>query len=163
MFTRAPGHARVAIMKTILVPTSGTETDTSVFATAFALARSAQAHLEFYHLRLDPCEAALRDPHAQFCIGPAISATLSSLEKRDRTLSSDALRHFMNFCEQQEIPILDTPAARGAVSAEWLEETNAPAERLLFHARHSDLTVLGRRHTVDLMPEDREAAGQRSP
>ena len=106
-------------MKTILVPTSGTETDTSVFATALALARSAHAHLEFYHLRLDPCEAALRDPRAQFCIGPAISATLSSLERRDSALSS-----------------------------------NDPGELLLFHARHSDLTVLGRRHTLDLMPEN---------
>ena len=141
-------------MTTILVPTSGTQTDAGVFATALALARAVRAHLEFYHLRLDPCEAALRDPHAQFRIGPAISATLSSLEKRDKALSADAVGHFMDFCERHRIPILEAPMAGEDVSAQWLEETNHPEERLLLHARHSDITVLGRRHAVDFMPEN---------
>lgn len=141
-------------MTTILVPTSGTPTDTGVFATALAVARSLRAHLQFYHLRLDPCEAAIRDPHAQFCISPAISATLFSLEKRDAALAADAVHHFMDFCERHRIPILETPATAEDLSAQWLEETNYPEERLLLHARHSDITVLGRRHTVDLMPDN---------
>jgi nucleotide-binding universal stress UspA family protein len=141
-------------MKTILVPASGTQTDSGVFATALALARLVRAHMQFYHLRLDPCEAALRDPHAQFCIGPAISATLSSLEKRDAALSAGAVRHFMDFCERHQIPILEAPVSGEDVSAQWLEETNYPEDRLLFHARHSDITVLGRRHSADFMPQD---------
>ena len=141
-------------MTTILVPTSGTSTDTGVFATALTLARSLRAHIEFYHLRLDPCEAAIRDPHAHFCIGPAIAATLSSLEKRDAVLAADALHHFMDFCDRQRIPIREWPAQADELSAQWLEDTNYPAERLLLHARHCDITVLGRRHTADLMPEN---------
>src|SRR5581483_6077490 len=109
---------RFSIMKTVLVPTSGTQTDTGVFATALVIARSVRAHMDFYHVRLDPCEAALQDPHAQFCVGPAISETLSYLEKRDKTVSADAVRHFMDFCEQNAIPILEKPAAAEDVSAQ---------------------------------------------
>jgi len=142
-------------MKTIFVPVSGTSTDAAVFATALTLGRSLPgAHLEFCHLRLDPCESALRDPHAHFCIGPAIGATLSHLEARDRALATESARHIQDFCEAHEIPILERPAVGTPLSASWLEETNFPAERLLFHALHSDVTILGRKHTLDLMPDD---------
>jgi len=141
-------------MKTILVPTSGTPTDTPVFQTALALARSAHAHLEFFHLRLDPCEAAIRDPHANFCVGPAIAATLSFLEQRDQAVAADAASHFRHFCETQRVPIVEAPARSDNLSAHWIEETNNPGERLLLHARHCDVTVLGRRHTLDFMPEN---------
>src|SRR5581483_7354696 len=103
-------------------------------------------------IRLDPCDAALQDPHAQFCVGPAIADTLSFLEKRDEAVAADAVRHFMDFCEENRIPVLEKPGPVESVSAQWLEETNDPANRLLFHARHSDITVLGRRHTLDYMP-----------
>jgi hypothetical protein len=54
------------MIKTILVPTSGSSSDESVFATALALARVMLAHLEFYHLRLTASEAAVRSPHVQY-------------------------------------------------------------------------------------------------
>jgi len=60
-------------MATILVPTSGTQTDVNVFATALALAEPLRAHMQFYHLRLTPCEAAERSPHVDFCVGAGIS------------------------------------------------------------------------------------------
>jgi hypothetical protein len=81
-------------MTTILVPTSGTDTDTSVFATAFALAQPLRAHVDFYHLRLTPCEAAVRAPHVSFCIGGAIPDALNYLEHRDKALEKDAIAHF---------------------------------------------------------------------
>lgn len=141
-------------MKTIFVPVSGTETDSGVFATALSMGRSLPgAHMEFYHLRQDPCESALRNPHASFCIGAAIGATLSYFEARDKALAADAVHHFQDFCEKHDIPILESPLVSAELSAEWLEETNYPEERLLLHARHSDVTVLGRKHTEDLMPE----------
>lgn len=141
-------------MKTIFVPVSGTPTDGAVFATALALGQTLPgAHLEFYHLRLDPCESALRHPAANFCIGAAVGATLSHFEARDRSLTSDAVHHFQDFCERHDVPVLEAPMAAQSLSAAWTEELNYPEERLLFHARHSDLTVLGRQHTLDLMPE----------
>jgi len=142
-------------MKTIFVPVSGTSTDVGVFATALTLGRSLPgAHMELCHLRLDPCESALRDPHSHFAIGAAIGATLSHFEKHSRTLATDAARHIQDFCEAHEIPILDEPVTATGLSASRLEELNYPEQRLLLHARHSDVTVLGRRHTLDLMPQD---------
>ncbi len=138
-------------MKTILVPTSGTETDEGVFATALALARSLGAHLDFYHVRLEPFEAALRDSSAHFAVAPAIAATLSCLENRQAVLSSTAGRRFAAFCAEHRIPVLEAPSASATLSAQWLEELNHPEERLLFHARHSDLVVLGRPHHFDLL------------
>jgi len=142
-------------MKTIFVPVSGTPTDGAVFATALALGRLLpSAHLEFYHLRLDPCESALRHPPANFSVGAAVGATLSHFEARDRSLAVEAAHHFQDFCERHDVPLLDTPMPAESLSAGWTEELNYPEERLLLHARHSDLTVLGRQHTLDLMPED---------
>src|SRR5207237_992605 len=91
-------------MKTIFVPVSGTSTDGAVFATALALGRLLpSAHLEFYHLRLDPCESALRHPPANFSIGAAVGATLSHFEARDRSLAMEAAHHFQDFCERHDV------------------------------------------------------------
>jgi nucleotide-binding universal stress UspA family protein len=139
-------------MTTILVPTSGSQTDIGVFATALALAQPLRAHMQFYHLRLTPSEAAVRSPHVDFCVGAGITATLDRLERRDKALSSSAARAFLDFCERRQVPMLDSPGGARELSAQWLEETNDSEDRLMFHARHSDLTVLGRRHNTDLMP-----------
>ena len=45
------------MIRTILVPTSGSETDAVVFETALAAARPCQAHLEFFHVRVSAGEA----------------------------------------------------------------------------------------------------------
>lgn len=142
-------------MTTIFVPVSGTSTDSAVFATAFALARLlAEVHLDFYHLRLDPCESALRHPPSNFCVGAAVGATLSHFEARDHSLAASSAQHFQDFCEQHDVPVLDAPIGAPGLSAGWTEELNYPEERLLLHARHADLTVLGRQHTLNLMPAD---------
>jgi nucleotide-binding universal stress UspA family protein len=139
-------------MKTIFVPASGTQTDGSVFATALAVARPLAAHLDFYHLRLSVCEAAVRSPHVQFCVGPALGDALDSLKKRDQNLSASAFEHFKDFCEEKGLTIQRAPAAVPVVTAHWVEETDDAEKRLMQHARHSDLIVLGRQHTNDLMP-----------
>ena len=141
-------------MKTILVPASGSETDGAVFATALALARSVRGHLQFFHIRLSPAQAVFNDPHAQFCVGPAIARLLTFQEKRDKAAAESAARRYAALCEQHGIPVLEQPSPGHEISAEWLEETDDPEERLLFHARHSDVTVLGRRHAMDYMPPD---------
>ena len=67
------------MMKTILVPASGSSTDEPVFATAFAAAQALAAHLDFYHVRLSAGQAAARAPHADFCVGAALPAGLQVL------------------------------------------------------------------------------------
>ena len=52
------------MIKTILVPTSGSGTDQTVYGTALALGRMLDSHLHFLHVHLQP--AALEVPHMEF-------------------------------------------------------------------------------------------------
>jgi nucleotide-binding universal stress UspA family protein len=140
------------MIKTILVPTSGSSTDDSVFASALAVARPLAAHIEFYHLRVTPGEAAPRAPHVDFCMGPALNDALQHLSDEEMSLSAAARLNVERFCESNDLAFCNVPDKSAAVSASWCEEIDHAADRLLYHARHSDLVVLGRPHHVDFMP-----------
>jgi nucleotide-binding universal stress UspA family protein len=134
------------MIKKILVPTSGGPRDDKVFATALSVAQLLAAHLEFYHVRLSDCEAAVRARHVEFCSGAAMTDALKHLHQREAALSMGAVKHFEAFCEANEIPIMAKPAPvdNGAMSAHFEQETDAAEARLISHARHSDLIVLSR-------------------
>jgi hypothetical protein len=53
-------------MKNMLVLAGGGDSDAAVFATALAAAQALHARLEFLHMRIEPCEAAPWEPHAEF-------------------------------------------------------------------------------------------------
>lgn len=140
------------MIKTILVPVSGTRTDDSVFETALLMAQPLAAHLQFYHLRLSPAEAALHAPHAEYARGLAVADALNFLGEREEALAEAAADHVERFCSRHKLQRLAVPERRDAVSANWLQEDGDPAERLLFRTRHSDLVVLGRRQHADYLP-----------
>jgi nucleotide-binding universal stress UspA family protein len=142
------------MIKTIFIPTSGSSTDHSVFATALAVARPMAAHLDFYHLRQTIWEAAARVRHLEFREGPAINEAVEQLQHDDESLAANARRHSEEFCSANQIMLRDTPTGDGGVSATISQETDHAAARLMLHARHSDLVVLGRRRNVDLMPDN---------
>jgi len=141
-------------MKTIFVPTSGNDTDHAVFATALAAASPFGSHLEFYHQRLSVCEAAVRARHVEFCVGAALTNALDNLRQQDEHLSAAALKHFQEFCAKHAIAVRETPLDIAAVTAQYLESIDDPEKHLLLHARHSDLSVLGRPAHKDLMPSN---------
>lgn len=140
------------MIKTIFVPASGSSTDTSVFATALALARPCAAHLQFLHMHPAPSEAAVRAPHVELCRGPAIDDALEHLRRQGDQLCADAIRHFQDFCETNEVAVTTAPGAQECVTASWTQETRPLTERFMLHARHSDLIVLGRARNEDYMP-----------
>ncbi len=140
------------MIKTILVPTSGSSTDECVFATALAVAQPLAAHLGFYHVRLSTGEAAARAPHVAFCVGAGLTSALAYLHEEEDLLAAAAAAHFQKFCKSHCVAVRSAPGFSEAVSASWCEEIDNPASRLMFHARHSDLTVLARPHHVDYMP-----------
>lgn len=140
------------MIKTILVPASGSSTDEPVFAAALSVGRSLGAHLDFYHIHVSTAEAAPREPHLDFCMGPALRPALTRLERKEEKLCADALAHFRRFCTQNDVPVREAPGITEKVSASWCEQTDRVVERLLRRARHSDLVVLGRPHHVDYMP-----------
>ncbi|MGO9947779.1 MAG: universal stress protein [Steroidobacteraceae bacterium] len=141
-------------MKNIFVPTSGNNSDHAVFATALAAATPFGSHLEFYHQRLSVCEAAVRARHVEFCVGPALTNALDNLRQQDEQLSADAAKHFREFCAKHAIKIRVTPDDTPAVTAQYLDSVDDPEKHFLLHARHSDLTVIGRPAHKDLMPSN---------
>jgi len=149
----AAAPKKVFIMiKTVFVPVSGSDTDTRVFATALAVAKPFGSHMRFFHLHLSPGEAAVHAPHVEFAIGDALVSALENLRQRGTALSAKAFEHCRDFCEIKEVRMHSTPADSGAVSASWTEETRGAMSRLIFHARHSDVVVLGRPRNRDYMP-----------
>ena len=139
-------------MKTILVPASGSSTDDPVFATALAAARTLTAHLDFYHIRLSDGQAAARAPHVDFCVGAALPAAFRVLAEDTCHLSEVARAHFKVFCERQQVDIRVIPERAVRVSASFFEEQGYASDRLMLHARHSDLVVVGRPSHLDYLP-----------
>ena len=142
------------MIKTILVPTSGSNTDDAVFGTALAAARLFAAHLDFCHVRVDAGEAIRYIPHAGFASGAALREALDTLGADGRTRSVTAARHVEEFCEREQIVLADAPLGVEAVSASWYEHSGPAEEHLLTRARHSDLVVMGRAEGSDGLPPD---------
>jgi nucleotide-binding universal stress UspA family protein len=140
------------MIRTILVPVSGSDTDAGVFATALALAQPLAAHLQFFHLHLSPGEAALHAPHVDFSRGPAITEALKTLRRQGNTLAANARVNCQKFCDTHGVRFQDGPSAEQAVSASWVEEEYDAVPRLMFHARHNDAVVLGRARNRDFLP-----------
>ncbi len=140
------------MIKTILVPISGSDTDTRVFSAALSVARLLGAHLKFLHVRLSTCEAAIRTRHVEYCVGPAINSALHALEQDQAERAETAIEQAEAFCAIEGISFRDGPSATATITAEIIEETDQAESRLLTHARHSDLLVLGRPAHEDLMP-----------
>jgi nucleotide-binding universal stress UspA family protein len=141
-------------MRSILVPTGGSDTDEQVLATALAVARPLSAHLRFVHFRISPGQAAIYTPHVAFARGPAIADALGQLQEQGDTRSAAAARHVSDFCAHAGVDMVDVPRISQAPTASWREEEDDPRRRLLFHARHSDLVIMGRSKRPNGLPPD---------
>jgi nucleotide-binding universal stress UspA family protein len=131
-------------MKSFLVPIGGSDTDEAVMQTALAAARPFAAHLQFLHVRVGVGEAAQHTPHMGFASGAALRGALQELETQSQDRSAAALQHVVDFCGRSNIEL----------TANCREEKGAALDRIMFHARHSDLIVLGRSHKPNGLPPD---------
>lgn len=145
-------------MKTIFVPVGGTADDRVVFETAHAAARLLCAHLAFCHIRIGAGEAALWTPHADFARGAGLRATLRRLTEEAEFRGVAAERHVTALCSGRGIAMTGTPSGSrsgtAGVSASWRGESGDALHRLMFHARHHDLVVLGRARGPNGLPPD---------
>jgi nucleotide-binding universal stress UspA family protein len=141
-------------MKTILVPTGGSDSDSSVFETALAAARLFSAHLQFVHIRISPGQAAAYTPHVDFASGPALWDALGRLETDAERRSTASADHVRAFCMRTMVTVQDTPAPVAGVTASWHEEKDDAPQRLLRLARHNDLVVMGRSKAANGLPPD---------
>jgi nucleotide-binding universal stress UspA family protein len=141
-------------MKSFLIPIGGSDTDASLFETALAAARPFSSHLNFLHVHVGPGEAAVHIPHTGFAMGPALSSALRELDTKAQTRSELAARHFREFCAKAMVEIRDSPKQTDGVTASWREEDGSALPRILFHARHHDLIVVGRAKSANGLPAD---------
>ena len=141
-------------MKSILVPVGGSDRDESIFQTALAAARPLSAHLDFFHVRINPAEAAVHTPHIEFARGAGLRHALAELHAEADARSAAARRHVDEFCQHSGVAIIDEPDGCATVSASWREEEGDGGERIIRRARHSDLVVMGRHTRPDGLPPD---------
>jgi nucleotide-binding universal stress UspA family protein len=155
MLSNDIGYCREkTLMKSILVPTGGSDTDSPLFETALAVARLFSSHLQFLHIHIGAGEAALNVPHAEFAMGPALSNALEELEQSATIRSATAFRHFRDFCARSSIAMCDAPTYPTGVTASWHEQPGKALKRIMFFARHSDLVVVGRARKANGMTTD---------
>jgi hypothetical protein len=141
-------------MKLILVPIGGSETDEPLFETALAAARPFCAHLQFLHVRVSARQAAINIPHTEFEMGRALSSALGELDHKAKIRSGAPVQHFNDFCMRSRIEICETPRRTEGVTASWHEEQGQALNRIIFHARHNDLVVVGRAKKPNGLPAD---------
>jgi nucleotide-binding universal stress UspA family protein len=140
------------MIRTILVPASGSETDAVVFETALAAARPCKAHLEFFHVRVSAGEALRYSEHACFARGKALRNALRELKEESEKRWEAAQCRVRDFCNQHKITIADAPDRLRTISASWREEASNGEEPFITRARVHDLVVMGRPTRPNGMP-----------
>jgi nucleotide-binding universal stress UspA family protein len=144
----------IPAMKSVLVPIGGSDSDEVVFETALAAARPFGAHLQFLHVRLGVGAVAQNTPHMDFAGGAALRAGLEQLEKERDARAAGAVQHVQALCARSKVELCGTARLAGGVTASCHEEEGDAVGRILFHARHSDLTVAARPRKSNGLPSD---------
>jgi nucleotide-binding universal stress UspA family protein len=130
------------MIKTILVPATGYDTDGMSFTTALAIGRRFGAHLDVLHVRADAAEIAaafVPDPG-----GGMMSIGLIELLEEEATRRAEkAERGFMEFCKRESLTP-GVPGQSGRTAIAWHQEVGREAEWVVDYGRTSDLLVVGR-------------------
>src|SRR3984893_17521246 len=114
------------MIKTILVPATGNQTDDAVFTSALTASRAFNAHLDFLHVRVDA--SAMVAAMATDGSGAAMVSGLVERIDEEATRREDTARQlFQRFCERERLEIADPPAGQQSPTAQWLRQTGDEA------------------------------------
>ena len=132
------------MIKTILVPATGSESDLAVFRSALSIARQFGAHIDALHAHLDPVEVAVRltsDPSGT----PLVGGLIEKLEEDFRARDERAKRLFENFCSGEGISLVNgSLTGSKKLTAEWHVETGDEGRLISTFGMTADLIVAGR-------------------
>ncbi|MBV8934669.1 MAG: universal stress protein [Alphaproteobacteria bacterium] len=130
------------MIKTILVPSSGSQADDRTFASALIVARALGAHLEVLHVR--PDAAAMVASMATDGSGAAMTGGLVERIDEEVTRREDnAKQLFQRFCEREGLPVAETPASGQGPTAQWRREVGDEAYWVREYGRAADLIAVG--------------------
>ena len=130
------------MIKTILVPATGSDLDIAVFRSALTVARAFAAHLEFLHVQVDAMAMAatmVSDGRVD------VSVLVDQIRKDASLREAKARQNFEEFCARERLAQVDAPIAQEAPSAEWLGEIGDQAYWVAELGRSADLLIIGRR------------------
>jgi nucleotide-binding universal stress UspA family protein len=131
------------MIKTILVPATGSDRDNAVFASALAIARAFGAHLEFLHVRADATAMAVAmasDGGGATMVGGLVDR----LEEEASQREEKAKQLFDSFHQREGLQLRDAPADPQGPSAQWFREIGAEPYWVAEYGRAVDLLVIGR-------------------
>ena len=131
------------MIKTILVPATGSDRDSAVFASALTVARAFAAHLEFLHVRPDAAATAVAMA-SEGGGATMVGGLINRLEEEASEREGKAKQLFQSFCEREELAVQDAPPGSQAPSAQWLREIGAEPYWVAEYGRTADLLVIGR-------------------
>jgi hypothetical protein len=136
-----PSPKDLPMIKTILVPAMGNETDVTAFAVALRAARSFAAHFDVLHVRLDSIEVAVA-MSADGGGGALSSGLIEELEQEIREREARAQQIFSEFCVRNGLTITASPAeGRTKPSAQWHVETGQEPRWMAAYGTTADLIV----------------------
>ena len=132
------------MIKTILVPAMGNQTDVANLAAALQVARSFAAHLDVLHVQLDTVEVAVAMA-ADGGGGALSSGLIEQLEREVREREARAHRVFSEFCAHDGLAITASPVeGRLQPSAQWHVETGQEPRWMAAYGTTADLIVASR-------------------
>ena len=131
------------MIKSILVPATGSGRDAAVFAAALSVARRFAAHLHFLHVRPDAPALAV-SLSADGSGATMIGGLMNRLEEEAALREERASQSFRGFCEREALVIREAPSPDAGPSAQWVREIGAEPQWIIEHGRLSDLLVIDR-------------------
>lgn len=131
------------MIKTILVPATGSSADDAVFTSALAVARAFSAHIIFLHVRVDA--ASLAVTMASEGGGSAlVGGLVDRLDEEADLREKQARDLFERFCAREGLAVVDLPPGPAGPSAQWMQQVGAEPFWIAEHGRAADLMVIGR-------------------
>jgi nucleotide-binding universal stress UspA family protein len=131
------------MIKTILIPATGSNADEAAFTSALTVARTFDAHLEFLHIRADA--AAIAAAMAADGSGAAVVGGLvAQIEQEARLREEKARASFDRFCESQGLPVAESPTSQPGPTAQWLRAAGDEAYWVGEYGRSADLLLICR-------------------
>ena len=132
------------MIKSILVPVSGNETDMACFAAALPLALAFAAHIDALHVRVDPLEIAMT-MSTEGAGGVLLQGIIDDLTRDADANEAKARSRFAELCSKAAVPLGTTPpTASTKPSAEWHVETGQEARWMAAYGVTADLVVAPR-------------------
>jgi nucleotide-binding universal stress UspA family protein len=131
------------VIKSILVPATGSHADNAVFISALAVARAFGAHLDFLHVRVDA--AAMAATMASEGAGAAmLTGLVDRIEQEAEQREESAKQLFQRFCAREELPLGEGAPGEAGPSAQWVRQTGDEAYWVAQYGHTADLAVIGR-------------------